>query len=210
MRSALCLLAFLVGLDAAIVHWRNSASVSDAPVWSLPMAEAAMKDTAEASRFIKAYKADRGAEMGLRGGGGESVALFYYEWDKIRIGPASDIAGHEPEICNQAAGFKFLGAGKPRTYQYPGHGPLVFDVTRFSSPAGNVIHVYKAAWFQGLGSWNIRLSADRLARIRASFTQAEGAARVIEGGVSEVENESQAWRVFESTVLEEIEWQAGP
>lgn len=204
---AFLLIALLVLLEVGLAVWRNSGRIpSTDPVFSYPPAVENFDKPGDFQKIIDAVHADHGAELKIDDVKGTRLTVFYFEWDEIKIGPVTDIAGHQPEICNEAMGYSLLGVESPRTYQTPGHDSLQFDVTRFADSSGRVVHVFKGAWFQGIGSWNIRLTQNRIARAKASFLRAEGAARVIEAGVFGADNTDDAWRAFEANVLSKLQW----
>jgi hypothetical protein len=206
MKLALLLTAFLAALETAIPLWRSSAPTSSAPVFSLPMMDEAMKNPGKFQRSIDVYNADRGGELKLPGPDGTSLTLFYFEWDQVEAGPLMDIAGHAPEECNVAAGFTLKSRDPQRVFESPGHSPWQFDTTTFVDPRGLKVHVFKTAWIQGFGSWDIRQGENRMARFTRSFTRGRGAARVIEVGITGAKDESQAWQIFQSEVLGKIDW----
>jgi hypothetical protein len=206
MKLALLLTAFLIALETAIPLWRSSAPTSSAPVFSLPMMDAAMKNPGEFQRSIDVYHADRGGELKLPGPDNTSLTLFYFEWDQVEAGPMMDIAGHRPEECNVVAGFKLMSHDLSRTFQSETPTPLVFDTTTFADPAGNPVVVYKTAWFQGQGSREIREGENRRLRFQNSFERGSGAARVIECGITGAHDPDQAWQIFQSEVLSKLIW----
>lgn len=202
----LALAGFLIALEAAIPAWRKSAPPSSAPVFTLPMMDEAMKNPGKFQGSIEVYRADRGGEMKLLGPAGASLTLFCFEWDQVEAAPMMDIAGHTPEECNVAAGFALKSHNQARSFALAEHDPLTFDSTTFADPAGNPVFVYKTAWIQGLGSWDIRQGQNRDTRLAKSFARGNGAARVIECGVHGAKDEAQAWQIFQSEVLGKLEW----
>lgn len=201
---AILLLAFLVALDTGITKWRSSAPTSTAPVWSLPMMDEAIANPGKFQRAIDVYSADRGGEVQLDGPEDAKLTVFYFEWDQVAPGPITDFAGHTPEECNILTGLKLMGHLPQRSFSLPTGEPLHFDVTEFHSPAGELVFMFKAAWLQGQGSWEIRQGTVRDARLKRSFMRTEGQARVIEAGVTGSISEPEAWSAFESKVLQGI------
>ena len=198
--------AFLLLLELAIPAWRNSTSLSHDPVFSLPMMEQAMKHPGKFQTSIDVYQADRGAELKLPGPDDSSLTLFYFEWDQVEIGPMMQISGHAPEVCNVAVGFTLKSRHPQRVFASPGHSSWEFDSTTFLDPQGNEVHVFKTAWMQGFGCWDIRQGENRKSRLATSFTCGRGAARVIQCGVTGAQDQAHAWRIFQSEVLGKLLW----
>ena len=202
----LTLVGFLIALEFGVPAWRQAAPVSTAPIFTLPMASEAMMAPGKFTKVVNIYQADRGGELKLAGPDGSSLSLFYFEWDQLDHGRSLDIARHEPEICNIAAGFTLLSRNANRSFEAPGHPPLVFDATTFADPSKRQVHVYKAAWLQGFGTQDIRNHGSRLTVIKNAFHYGRGAARVIECGVSGAQDEAHAWQIFQEQVLQHLAW----
>lgn len=136
------LILFVVAMEAAIPAWHNSAPVSEAPVFTLPMAAEALKNPGKFQGTINVYNADRGAELKLGGPEGEAMTVFYFEWDQVETGPIMDIGSHAPEVCNVAAGFTPHQRHPNRKFE-PGHGqkPFFFDTSTFTDPAGRTVQM---------------------------------------------------------------------
>ena len=151
------------------------------------------------------YNADRGRRVDLTVGDRLTLQLELLEWDYIEDGPLATVRQHAPEICNVAAGFKFLGREAPRVWDA---GQRVeFDSTAFSSPGGQTVHVFKAAWMAGVGNLPLaKPGENRLARLVASFHKRAGAARVLQAAVVGAQSSDEAWEVFEREVLRECKW----
>ncbi|MGE9270118.1 MAG: hypothetical protein ACQKBU_04880 [Verrucomicrobiales bacterium] len=205
MKTFLALILALVGLDLAVRHWRDAAPDSNAPVWHMPCMDEIMAEPGEMQVAIDKYKADRGGALTLDLDFGMEMILFYFEWDRIAAGPITDFAGHTPEECNTAAGFELLEYLPSREYPLPTGDALKFDVTRFVSPAGSEVFVYKAGWLQGHGSWEIRQGQVRGVRFQRSFMRGHGEARIVEAGISHARDESQAWEAMVAVLDENIE-----
>jgi hypothetical protein len=203
---SLLLILFLVALEIAIPAWRRSAPVSTAPIFSLPMARAAMNNPGKFQTSIDVYHADRGGELTLPGPDGTSLTVFYFEWDQIEAGPKMAISGHKPENCNIASGLTVESRSENRSFMSPGNFPLVFDATTFADLGGRQVYFYKAAWLQGFGSWGFRDRDKRHLRFKNAFDHGRGAARVIECGVSGAQNEAHAWQIFQTQVLQQLSW----
>lgn len=151
------------------------------------------------------YKADRGRWVDLAAAEGVSVQVQIMEWDEIEDGPLMAIKGHAPDFCNAANGFVFLGREAPRIWDA---GQRVeFDSTAFRSPAGQTVHMFKAAWMAGVG--NLPMGAVgkmRFSRLVSSLHKRAGAARVMQVGVFGAGSSDEAWGICEREVLGECVW----
>ena len=206
-RITILIIAFLVALEAGVALWRHNVPVSTAPVFywkEEPLLTTAPPPFGDA---LNLYRANRGAEQTKELPEGRKMTVFYFEWDRVDAGPLMNIGEHLPEVCNTAAGFILESREPNRVFEASGHSPLVFDTTTFSDPTGRNVHVFKAAWIQGLGSWDIRESNNRFSRLVKSFRRGRGAARVLECGVTGAQNKNQAWQIFQNQVLQRLIWQ---
>lgn len=205
---SLLLISFLVLIDLTLGSWHRSSPDPTAPVLSLPLAAEASKQPAakDFQKAIEQYKADRGAELKIDRPDKAKLIVFYFEWDRIEHGPIVTIAGHLPEECNVAAGFDFQGRLENRTYQRLGQDPLSYDATRFVAPSGQTVYVFKGAWIQGVGSWNLSDVYSRSQRLRGIFNKQVSAARILQAGVFGALNEEAAWQIFQSEVLDQLCW----
>lgn len=206
-RLAIILIALLVLGEVTVALWKYlPVKPSTAPVFSLPMMDDAMKQPGEFQRAVNTYQADRGGELKLNGTDGTSLTLFYFEWDQIRMGPMMNVAGHVPEQCNVAAGFKFMGVENTRTFAVAGHPPLPFDCTRFQDPAGRDVFMFRIGWVQGYGPLELRQGLNRTKRLKDSFLRNAGAARVLQAGVFDARDPDHAWQSFRTQVLDHLKW----
>jgi hypothetical protein len=204
------LLGFFIAVEIALAGWRDNAPVSHAPVFKIPFLEPKPSASDDFQRAITAYKADRGSKKKIDPTNSVSLTAFYFEWDRISVGPLMTINGHSPEECNVAAGYKLISRNENRIEKVDGCDPLNFDVTQFVDPAGNDVYVYKTAWLQGVGSRALRAGENRIDRIKNSFTRGQGAARVLECGVTGAQDESQAWEIFHREILAGLVWDFNP
>jgi len=155
-------------------------------------------------RALEAYRADRGANKMVTLPDGQKMTLFYFEWDRIDLGPFIDVGGHDAEVCNvRFAGFKLLQGGGHRTYRYENGEALCFNYVLLADPDGKPVYVYKIPWIQGYGAWVE--PKDRFSRLRRSFIRHCGAARVLEAGFFGAASEDEAWGLFQREVLEKLE-----
>jgi hypothetical protein len=206
-RFSLLLLLLIVLAGGGLALWRYfPIAPSTAPVFSYPAAAARFDQAGKFAAAIETYHADRGAECKLTAPDGSQLTVFFFEWDQLKAGPMIAATGHTPEQCNVAAGFKLLEVAASRTYQADGQLPLDFDSTHFADSSGQDVFVFKMFWMQGLGTRSLREGESRIERLKSSFIRHAGAARVLQGGVSGARDADHAWQVFESEVLEKLEW----
>lgn len=196
--------ALLISLDAGIKYWRSSAPTSSAPVWSLDVAEEEWGNTEGIRTAIRVYSADRGMERTEKTSDGLKLTTFYFEWDQVEVGPMMDLVGHNSEECNVVAGFEFDGHLPHGSYTIPGDDTLEFDAVRFREPSGRPVYVYKAAWIQGLGPWDLREGHSRRTRLMRTLDRGYGAARALQCGVWGAPNEPTAWKAFSKEILRQI------
>ena len=200
-------LAVLGEAGPALWRWTRPPACHD-PCFSFPPAAARFGDPDSLDPDMRRQNPDRGARVELPGPDHTRVSLIWMEWDADTEDPFVTIAEHYPEMCNVSAGFKFLGIDRPRTHQVPGQLPMVFDTTLFTDPAGHSVALFKLAWIQGFGSWDVREARDnRLLRIQRSFLRHRGPARLVHAGVYDARDPDHAWEVFRETVLEKLVWQ---
>jgi hypothetical protein len=199
----------LLLVEGGVQAWRRAGlDPSTAPVFSWDGAEL-LSPTAASGRFavaLNVYRADRGSQQVIELPGGRTMELTYLEWDDVETGPFAEMAGHEPEVCNAASGFKILQTGVPRECAAGDGKSFLFHYTAMESPTGKRVHVYKMPWVQGIGPWHIDSSRDRSLRLQRSFFRHRGAARVLQVGVSGTESEAEAWETFQREVLDRLEW----
>lgn len=197
----------LVVAEIGLAIWQHAPiAPSTAPVFSYPPAAANFGRTEAMVRATEVYNADRGGECRISTPDGAEVTVFYFEWDQLKAGPMMSIAGHSPDECNVVAGFKLLGIAPRRCYQVRGGGTLEFDATVFEDPKGGVVHMFKLAWLQGLGSRDFREGANRIARLKNSFVRHLGAARVLQGAIAGARDADHAWQLFSDEVLDDLQW----
>jgi hypothetical protein len=206
-RLALVLISILVLGEAGLALWRHlPIEPSTAPVFSFPPAAANFGKSPKLAPAIELYGADRGAEWNHTAPDGTRLTVFYFEWDKVAVGPVMSIAGHSPDECNVAAGFTLKDILPPRSYDVPGQPPLVFDATHFTDPSGRSVHMFKLAWVQGLGSRPLREATRRMERAGNALLRHQGAARVLQAGVFDAQNADHAWQTFRTQVLDRLQW----
>ena len=181
------------GPDSPVFNWTGGADGTD-------------RSGTEAFAYaMETYQADRGRWVDLPPDGNISVQVQIIEWDNIEDGPMMEVKQHAPEICNVAMGYAFLGVEQPRVWN--DRYPLRFDCTAFRSPAGQTVHMFKAAWMAGVGNLPLANSGEnRLARLVASLQKRAGAARVMQVGVFGAGSSDEAWGICERNVLGECVW----
>lgn len=196
------------GVTESVILLRKLSPIqtSNAPVFKWGPSEEFTWTDLDMSEAIALYQADRGIGKDTKLGNGLTLTTFYFEWERAEMGPLIEILRHAPESCNVAAGFRFVGASKERTYILRNGQKLSFDSTEFLGPDGTKVFVYKTGWLQGLGSLPLLRADDRVGRLRSSFVRHAGQARVLQGGVFNAQDESLAWNGFRNAVLENLEW----
>lgn len=203
---ALIVLVLLAEVGPALWRWTRPPACQD-PCFSFPPAAERFGDPDSLDADMRRQHPDRGSRVELPGPEHTRVSLIWMEWDAGTEDPFMTIGEHYPEMCNVSAGFKFLGIERPRTHQVPGQQPMVFDTTRFTDPAGRSVVLFKLAWIQGFGSWDVREARDdRLLRLRRSFLRHRGAARLVHAGVFDARDPDHAWQVLRTTVLDRLVW----
>lgn len=204
----------LIALEFAVPAWRNHIPLSTAPVFSLPMARDAMRNPVAFQKAIDVYHADRGAKIELAGPDKTSLTVFYFEWDNVEDHPKMkdrrkrDFYGHNSEYCNIHAGFTLQSHNADRIFKSPGQPALVFNATTYADPAKQPVYVYKITWVQGLGSLQVRDRDERYARLKYAFDRGRGAARIIDCGIFGAQDESHAWQIFQTQVVQHLAWSA--
>ena len=200
----------LLGIEGGVQAWRHSEiAVATAPVFEWKGAELLTTAAPPFGAALKLYRADRGAELTQLLDEGRKLTVFYFEWDRLELGPLIDAGGHAAEQCNVEYGsFKLLQSGGHRVYQAANGTSLTFDYTLLAGPDGTPVHVYKIPWLQGYGALE-GLTQNRATRLRGSFLRHSGAARVLEAGIFGAASEDEAWRLFQREVLDGLEWRGG-
>lgn len=201
------ILAVVILTETAVAVWgRWQPDMSGFPIFSWTAPETFKpQDPKALDRSMEVYQADRGVSGSWQTADGPSVTAFYFEWDKVGAGPQMAIGGHAPEICNAAAGYRFLGRQPARVYESQGHA-LPFDTTVFADRAGREVYIFKLAWLQGFGPWEIASNQSRLHRLGLSFRRASGEGRVLMAGVFGAGDENHAWEIFQKEILESLRW----
>jgi hypothetical protein len=207
-RFALVAILFLVLVEAGLAGWWLITSrPSTAPVFSWPEAVPRLGQAARLAPAMAKYRADRGAEVRLASPDGPRLTVLYLEWDRIDSRPAMGFASHPAEECNVGLGYQFLGIEPSRVFGGPGGASLRFDSTRFVDLAGKPLFMFKLAWIQGAGAWQVRDEGrNRIERLRRSFVRHTGAARILQAGVFDARDGEHAWQVFREQVLEQLAW----
>jgi hypothetical protein len=200
-------ISLLILVEIGLGVWRNTAiSVSADSLFSWPIAAQYFEQPGDLAGVIAVYQADRGAEVRLDVEDGSRITVLYFEWDRVEVGPMMGLASHAPDECNVAIGYTLQSVDSPRSFEGPIGSPLVFDSTRFTNPSGQTVYMFKMPWIQGLGTWELREGLSRTLRIQRSFVRHIGAARVLQAGVFGARDADHAWEVFQTEVLEKLEW----
>jgi hypothetical protein len=207
-RFALLAVLILILLESGLAAWWFiSRTPSTAPVFSLPAAIARFDQAEGLTGALAKYRADRAAEIRFTIPDGGHLTVLYLEWDRIASGPAMGFAAHPAEECNTGLGYRFLGISPNRVYESPGGTALRFDCTRFVDLSGKPLFMFKIAWIQGVGAWQMRDEGQhRIERLRRSLVRRTGAARILQGGVFGARDADHAWRIFRERVLDQLVW----
>ena len=197
----------LLAIEGGVQAWRQAGLVpSRAPVFCWKGAELLTTAPPPFGNALALYRADRGAEKTEMLSDGRKMTLFYFEWDRMELGLMVDAGGHKAEECNVVHGsFKLLQSGEKRLHKFQNGETLSFAYTLLAEPSGKQVYVYKIPWLQGFGTLDGQ-TQDRTTRLRRSFIRHCGAARVLEAGIFGAESEDEAWGLFQSEVLEKLEW----
>ena len=209
-RFSLILIVLIGVAECGLAIWQSrTLQPSLAPVFSWPEAAAHFSHSENLEHTFEQYKCDRAAEYQTTAGDGIKLASVYLEWDRVEAGPAMGFAAHGPEICNTALGYKLLGIDANRIFEVPGTVPIRFDCTRFADREGKTVYMYKTAWVQGLGSWQLRDEGNqRLERLKRSFLRHTGEARVVLTAVYGAPDPEQAWQTFQTQVINQFVWKS--
>ena len=197
----------LLAIEGGVQAWRHvGPAPSKAPVFYWKGAELLTSAPPPFGSALTLYKADRGSEKTELLPDGRKMTLFYFEWDRMELGPMIDAGGHKAEQCNVEYGsFKLQRSGEKRIHKFPNGETLSFDYTLLAEPNGRQVYVYKIPWLQGFGALD-DMSNDRTTRLCRSFIRHCGAARVLEAGIFGAASEDEAWGLFVREVLEKLEW----
>lgn len=204
----IALAGLLLAVELGVPAWRRAGlEPSAAPVFYWREATLLTSAPPPFGRALELYRADRGAELTKELAEGRKMTLFYFEWDRIDLGPFNDVGGHEPEVCNVRHGnFKLLQSGGQRTYKAANGETLRFNYTLLALPNGNPVYVYKLPWIQGYGLLE-SLTQDRATRLQTAFLRHRGQARVLEAGFFGTTSEDEAWALFQHEVLDKLQWE---
>jgi hypothetical protein len=207
-RFALLAILFVVLVEGGLAGWRVLIRTpSTDPVFSWPEAVARFDQTEGLASAMAKYRADHSAEVRIVNPDGVRMTVLYLEWDRIESRPAMGFASHPAEECNVGLGYRFLGVDANRVYEGPGATPLRFDCTRFADLSGEPMFMFKMAWIQGVGAWQVREEgSNRIERLRRSFIRHTGAARILQAGVFGAKDAESAWQSFREQVLDQLTW----
>lgn len=203
-----CLIAAILLAEGSVVLWQQGRrDTSHFPVFSWPQGLTAPPNQSKDFKgALAVYQADRGSMVELRGPDKTRLTAFYFEWDHLDAAPLIAIGGHAPEVCNAAAGYHLIGRSPPRIFSARDVPVLPFDTTHFASPGGQPVHVFKLAWLQGFGAWELTKNGERMSRLQKAFRRNSGAGRVLEAGVFGARDEDHAWAIFQSEILKNLTW----
>jgi hypothetical protein len=207
LRFSIILISAILVIESGVGLWRaRDLKPSGAPVFTFPPVVPHFDNPGRHADGIAMYRADRGGECELELPDGVRVTVIQFEWDQVESGPLMSLAAHSPDECNVAAGFDLNRVLPNRIHEVDGQPPLIFDSTHFTDAAGRSVYMFKMPWIQGVGSWYLRESERRMERLKSSFIRKVGQARMLQAGVFGARDADHAWQVFQSEVLEKLEW----
>jgi len=204
--SSILIAVILMTEFGVLGWWRSELEASTGAVFSYLPAATNSDQPDRHAEAIAMYGADRGGEYHLERSDGIRLNVVQLDWDRVETGPLMELSTHAPEICQETSGFKLQAVMPPRTHPVAGQSPLIFDSTHFTDPSGRSVYIFKMPWIQGVGSWHLREDQNRLARLKSSFIRRVGQARMLQAGVFGARDADHAWQVFQSEVLEKLEW----
>ncbi|MFM7182278.1 MAG: hypothetical protein ACKO2G_12545 [Verrucomicrobiales bacterium] len=141
---------------------------------------------------------------------GVSIHVAFFEWDHKSTANTLEAFKHLPDECMGSIGHKLIEKAAPRAYKV-GDQSLSFDHTIFRDPSGMLIHAFKGTWVSGADTligeetrggveqWNQLRRKAAFKRFRPAY------ARVVQGAVRGIANSDQAWEIFRSTILVDLE-----
>ena len=196
----------LIGGETVVRTWHlRNVSASDAPTFRWVAEDLSLRPPDPASMEYQTYRFDRSSHVKIDEKRGRSLQVIYMEWDRIEAGPFIEFSLHPAEICNEKIGYKLIRHEAPRSFEALGSHPLLFDVTHFHNPAGEVVYMFRTAWIQGLGSWQLK-DQSRQNRLRRTLTRHAGNGRIIHAAVFGSESVDEAWSLMRAHVLEKLVW----
>jgi hypothetical protein len=205
---SLAVIGTVIFSELAINSWNHFAlTPSTSGYFSWPQAAAAFDKSNNLDLTIELYRCDRAANHNIITADGQDITSVYLEWDRIEAGPAMGFAAHETEICNTALGYRLLKVLPERILEGPYGDKIRFDATHFLNPMGRDVFMFKTAWVQGAGSWQLRdQETRRFERLRRSFHRSNGVGRMVLSAVFDVPDIDTAWDVFNREVTSQFVW----
>ena len=205
---SLLVIGAVIATELSLASWNYFALLpSRAAYFSWPQAAARFGKDGDLDRTIEMYRCDRAASHRMTSTDGCEIASIYLEWNRIEAGPAMGFAAHETEICNTALGYRLVKVLPESTFQGPHGAQIHFDTTHFLDPVGRNVFMFKTAWVQGAGSWQIRdQETRRLERMRRSFDRSTGVGRMVLSAVFDAPNAEDAWKIFNREVASQFVW----
>lgn len=217
MRPILILLCAL-GLTEAIAWWWMNPTPAGLgqPIltWTSPDAELTNRPDIYA-KSAPGLRCSTGEIRSSERNDGINLFVGFFAWDTASsTGDVLEAFRHQPETCLGYIGMKLVSNEPPRQFSV-GTETLIFDHTILRSPdtMGGLVHAFKAVWLSGIPTGTSRqgiLGGDegslRSIRWRAGLTRFRPAhARVVQGAVQGIHSSDQAWEVFRTAILEDLE-----
>ena len=205
-RLTLILAVGLLAGEVGIRLWHSRpVSASHDPTFRWVWDGGVLHPPDKTSLEYKTYRFDRTANVNFDEKKGRSLRVIYMEWDRIEAGPFIEFALHPAEICNEKIGYRLIRHEETRRLDVEGASPLEFDVTRFHNPAGELVFMFRTAWIQGLGSWQLK-DQSRQNRLHRTLTRHSGNGRIIHAAAFRTESVDEAWSLMRAHVLEKLVW----
>ncbi|MFM7182143.1 MAG: hypothetical protein ACKO2G_11855 [Verrucomicrobiales bacterium] len=217
MRNLLFILVAIAVIEAVAWWWMNPAPAGlGQPVLTWSSSDTTLADRPDL--YAQSAPGLRCATGQIRSADRpDGVAVFtgFFAWESTSsTGDVLEAFRHQPEECLGYVGMKLVSTQPLRTFKVSGE-TLTFEHTILRSPQamqGNV-HAFKAVWLSGITTGTSRegilggnQSSLRAVRWRAALSRFRPAhARVVQGAVQGVSSPDQAWEIFRSSILEDLE-----
>jgi hypothetical protein len=214
MLLAGCGIVVLAAVELAAWFWMHPPRRNDLQVLEMrypPTGKALRFDVAGYERARPKLRCTSGWMASVGEDLGDSqMRAGWFAWDSTDSGSVLEVFQHKPETCMGAVGWTLLAHAPPRTFRWE-EGTLDFDVTEFkASGLDKNLYVYKAVWISELPTSRLRGgvgqlgSTDSLRRLRLAMAWQRfrpNHARVLTGVVAGQDQEADAWKHFQTSLL---------
>jgi hypothetical protein len=216
MRNLLFILLALAVTEAIAWWWMNPTPAGlGQPVLTWVSRDADLTDRPDLyAKSAPGLRCTTGEIRATDRADGIGIFVGFFAWESSSsTGDVLEAFRHQPEDCLGYIGMKLVSIEPRRTFVV-GNEILTFDHTILRSPQtmGGLVHAFKAVWLSGVPTGTSRegiLGGDqfslRTIRWRAALHRFRPAhARVVQGAVQGVHSPDQAWKVFQSAILEDL------